>query len=68
MENGETISVGTYNPVGRGGEIIINASESIEMSGRRGDPIGSEISIAPYNDIRNLAGTILINTDRLILR
>ncbi len=68
MENGSTISVGTYNPVGRGGDIIINASESIEMSGRSGDPIGSEISIAAYNDSRNFAGTVLINTARLVLR
>ncbi len=68
MENGSTISVGTYNPVGRGGNIIINASESIEMSGRSKNPIGSTISIAAYNDSRNSAGKIVINTGRLILR
>jgi filamentous hemagglutinin family protein len=67
IEDGGSLAVGTSNPVGRGGDIIINASESVELSGVNGFGDGSEISIKAYDNATNIAGSIWINTNRLFV-
>ncbi len=67
IEDGGSISAGNSNPVGRGGDIIINASESVALSGVNGFGSGSEISIRAFEVATNSAGSILINTNRLIV-
>jgi filamentous hemagglutinin family protein len=67
IEDGGSLAVGTSNPVGRGGDIIINASESVELSGVNGWNDGSEISIKAYENATNIAGSIWINTNRLVV-
>ncbi len=67
IEDGGSLAVGNSNAVGRGGDIIINASESVELSGVNGWNAGSEISIRAYNIATNVAGSIWINTNRLVV-
>ena len=65
IEDGGSLSAGNANPVGRGGDIIIHASESVELSGINGFGTGSEIAIEGFDIATNSAGSILIYTNRL---
>ncbi len=68
VEDGGLISSAILNPVGNGGDIIINASESIDISGTNPIYGRSGMAILGSEDATGNAGTIVINTNRLTVK
>ncbi len=68
VRDGAFISVGTFG-AGRGGNLIVNASDTVEMIGRAPDgKVSSQLSIAAQKESTGAAGDLKINTGKLIIR
>ncbi len=66
IRDGARVSTNTYNLAGRAGDLVINASEAVEVAGK--DPDGSISSLsAKTNGIGN-AGNLTIHTGQLSIR
>jgi len=66
VRDGENISTATSSQLGRGGELTINAKDSVEVVGRLPNGLSSSISTSTLGS--GDAGELRINTHELLLR
>jgi filamentous hemagglutinin family protein len=67
IADGATINAGTFG-AGKGGNLIINASEGVQVMGRSADgEFGSNLSVQANGNMTGNAGDLTITTPRLLI-